>query len=159
TGRQPIGGEIAPGQYYLIALASGGANGSPLPPANVTGQINMSQTTGKIALVDNGDLLTGPGGCPVSTHVKDLVGYGTRADCREGIGTAVVSGALTTTALFRLGAGSIDTNDNRLDFNTGAPSPISTAPIVPLPPQVFTTDPTTNDTNIPRDASLEVTFT
>jgi hypothetical protein len=69
TGRQPLGGQIAPGQYYLIALASGGATGAPLPAANVIGSINISQTSGKLALVDNGDLLTGSTGCPVSTHV------------------------------------------------------------------------------------------
>jgi DNA/RNA endonuclease G (NUC1) len=159
TGRQPLGGLIAPGQYYLIALASGGTNGSALPAANVTGQINISQTAGKIALVDNGDLLTGPAGCAVSTHIQDLVGYGATADCWEGTGVAAVSGALTTTALFRLGSGSIDTNDNKADFSTAAPAPLSTAPIVQLPPQVFTTYPTTNDVDTPRDATIEVSFT
>src|SRR5262249_30090672 len=68
TGRQPLGGQIDPGHYYLIALASGGANGVQIPTANVTGAINISQTTGKLALVDNGDLLTGSTRCPVSTH-------------------------------------------------------------------------------------------
>ena len=33
---------IGAGEYYLIALASGGANGASLPPANITGQINMA---------------------------------------------------------------------------------------------------------------------
>ena len=54
-GKQPLGGTIAPGEYFLIALASSGAIGDPLPPANITGQINMSGTSGKIALVDNFD--------------------------------------------------------------------------------------------------------
>ena len=57
--KQPLGGTIAPGQYYLIALASGGANGAPLPPANINGQINMSGTNGKVALVDSFDGLVG----------------------------------------------------------------------------------------------------
>jgi hypothetical protein len=129
------------------------------PPANVNGQINMAQGAGKVALVDNGDTLTGAG-CPVSTHIKDLVGYGSTANCWEGTATAAVSGNLTATALFRLGAGVIDTNDNKADFvQSGPPNPFRTAPIVQLPPSVFTTDPTTNDTNVPRDATIEVSFT
>jgi DNA/RNA endonuclease G (NUC1) len=159
TGRQPLGGQIAPGQYYLISLASGGANGAPLPAANVIGAINISQTAGKLALVDNSDLLTGTAGCPVSTHVQDLVGYGTTADCWEGTGSAVVSSALTTTALFRLGSGLVDTNDNKADFFTSSPNPVSTAPIVSLPPQVFSTYPAANGVDIPLDATVEVTFT
>jgi DNA/RNA endonuclease G (NUC1) len=159
SGRQPLGGTIAPGQYYLIALASGGANGSPLPPANVTGQINISQTAGKLALVDNGDLLTGTAGCAVSTHIQDLVGYGSTADCWEGTGPAAVPAALTTTALFRMGSGAVDTNDNKADFSIATPVPSTTAPIVQLPPQVFTTYPTVNDVDIPLDATIEVTFT
>ena len=51
--RQPLGGTIAPGEYYLISLASGGEDGAPLPPANITGGlINMSVAIGKIALGD-----------------------------------------------------------------------------------------------------------
>ena len=92
TGRQPLGGQIAPGGYYLIALASGGAVGGPLPAANVNGSINIAQGAGKLALTDTGDLLTGTGGCPVSTHIQDLVGYGSTADCWEGSAVAAVSG-------------------------------------------------------------------
>ena len=162
SSRQPLGGTIAPGQYYLIAMASGGGGLAPLPPSNVSSQINMGQSAGKIAITDSGDLLTGAGGCPSSTHIKDLVGYGSTANCWEGTGPAAVPAALTTTALFRQGGGSIDTNDNKNDFFvTGPPNPALTpmAPIVPLPPAVFVTYPATNDTNIPRDATIEVTFT
>src|SRR5205085_753853 len=53
TNKQPLGGTIAPGEYFLVALASGGASGSPLPAANISGDINMSATTGKVALVSN----------------------------------------------------------------------------------------------------------
>ena len=47
----------------------------PLPPANIAGQINMSGTNGKIALVDSFDGLVG--NCPTGDpHVMDFVGYG-----------------------------------------------------------------------------------
>ena len=39
------------------------------------------------------------------------------------------------------------------------PAPASTTPIVQLPPVVFSTYPTTNGVDIPRDATIEVTFT
>jgi hypothetical protein len=39
-GKTPLGGPIAPGEYYLVKLASGGATGAPLPAANQTGLIN-----------------------------------------------------------------------------------------------------------------------
>ncbi len=40
---QPLGGAIAPGEYYLIGLATDNSTiGAPLPPANVNGDINMS---------------------------------------------------------------------------------------------------------------------
>jgi endonuclease G len=154
-GKQPLGGSIAPGEYFLIALASGGPDGGPLPPANVTGQINISGTSGKIALVDSFDGLVG--NCPTADpHVMDFVGYGS-ADCREGTSTATAPS--NTTSLFRLGGGSTDTDNNGSDFVTGPPAPRRTAPIVELGPLVLSTDPRTNGFNAPRDATIAVTFT
>ena len=153
--KQPLGGTIAPGQYFLIALASNGAIGATLPPANITGQINMSGTNGKVALVDNFDGLVG--NCPTGNpHVMDFVGYG-NADCREGTTTAPAPG--NSTAIFRLGSGSTDTDRNGSDFETGSPLPRQTAPIVELGPLVLSTDPRTNGSNAPRDATIVVTFT
>jgi endonuclease G len=155
SNKQPLGGTIGPGQYYLIALASGGAVGAPLPPANIAGEINLSGTNGKIALVDNFDGLVG--NCPISNlHIMDLVGYGS-ADCREGTTTAPAPG--TTTSIFRLNGGSTDTDRNGMDFVTGSPMPRRTAPIVELGPLVLSTDPIANGTNTPRDATIAVTFT
>jgi DNA/RNA endonuclease G (NUC1) len=153
--KQPLGGTIAPGQYYLIALASGGEDGTSLPPAQINGQINMSGTSGKLALVKSFDGLTG--NCPISDpHVMDFVGYGS-ADCREGTTTAPSPG--NTTAIFRADGGNTDTDRNGSDFVTGAPAPRQTAPIVELGPLVLGTDPRTNGANAPRDATIAVTFT
>src|SRR6185503_10653103 len=89
TNKQPLGGTLAPGEYFLVQLASGGANGSPLPvSANITGDINMSATTGKVALVSNSVSLSGS--CPNGTDpdIVDFLGYGSSASCFEGSNTA-----------------------------------------------------------------------
>ncbi len=154
-GKQPLGGVIGPGEYYLIALGSGGANGAPLPAAQINGQINMSASSGKIALVNSFDGLVG--NCPLGDpSLMDFVGYGS-PDCREG--AAPAPSPSNTTAIFRLGGGSIDTNNNGNDFVVGAPNPRQTAPIVELGPLVLGTDPRNNGANAPRDASMTITFT
>ena len=158
--KQPLAGTIAPGEYYLISLASGGANGAPLPTANVSGGlINMSATSGKIALVDNFEALAGV--CPkFSVHLRDLVGYGS-ANCREGSATAPAPGGATTntTAILRKLGGATDTNQNGDDFAIGAPNPRQTAPIVELGPYVLSSEPRSNATDAPRDATIQVTVT
>jgi DNA/RNA endonuclease G (NUC1) len=151
---QPLGGIMHPGEYYLISLASGGAVGAFLPTPNIDGDINMSGTTGKVALSKTGDALSG---CPVGdANLVDLVGYGT-ANCREG-GTNA-SAPSNTTAIFRKNGGFTDTNVNGADFQTGAPSPRRTTPIQEIGPAVLSTDPRNTGTNAPRDASITVTFT
>jgi DNA/RNA endonuclease G (NUC1)/predicted extracellular nuclease len=153
---QPLGGAIAPGEYYLIGLATGNASiGAPLPPANVNGDINMSATTGKVALVNSFDALVGP--CPTDdVTVVDFLGYGGTANCAEGTRAAAPS---NTTSLFRKNNGSTDTDNNLADFITGAPNPRRTAPIVEIGPAVFATDPRNGATSAPRDATIVISFT
>lgn len=153
---QPLGGIVQPGEYYLIALASGGAVGATLPLANVDGSINMSATAGKVALVSSGDPLEG--GCPLGdATLVDLVGFGTTATCREGATNA--PGGNNTTAMLRKNGGFTDTNVNGADFVTGAPNPRRTTPIVEIGPYVLSTDPRNNAGFAPRDANISVTFT
>jgi endonuclease G len=153
---QPLGGTIGVGEYYLIALGSGGGAGEELPPANINGAINMSATSGKIALVNSFGALSGQ--CPVGVAetVVDFVGYGT-ANCYES--HAAVSPTGSTRALFRRDDGATDTNDNRADFYVGAAAPRRMAPIVELGPLVLSTFPRPNGFNAPRDATIQVTFT
>ena len=156
SNRQPLGGTIAPGEYYLVGLGSGGANGSPLPPANVAGEVNLSATAGKVALVRSFDGLSG--NCPLSdASLADFVGYGSTADCGEGNKKASSPGSANS--LHRSNGGLADTNNNQADFQTGAPGPRRTSPVVELGPFVFGTDPRTNSTTAPRDASITVNFT
>jgi len=69
------------------------------------------------------------GTCP--TAVVDFVGFGSSANCFEGTGpTATLT---NTTAAIRKDGGRTETDDNKLDFATGAPAPRNTSSI-PLPP-------------------------
>ena len=152
----PLGGIIQPGEYYLVQLASGGAVGAVLPVLpNVSGDINLSATTGKVALVAGGDPLTG---CALSDPLLvDLVGFGTTANCREGAGNAPAPS--NSTSIYRKNGGFTDTNVNSADFVTGVPLPRRTAVISEIGPYVLNVDPRNNNTTAPRDASLTVTFT
>ncbi len=122
-----ISGTMAPGQYFLIQLSSGGANGAPLPTPDSTGSIALAATAGKVALVAGTTALTGSG-CPLATRIADFVGYGTTANCFEGSGRAPAPS--NTTADLRKAGGCTDTNDNAADFlvlvplprNSGAPA-------------------------------------
>jgi DNA/RNA endonuclease G (NUC1) len=159
SGLQPIGGTIGPGEYYLISLASGGAVGSPLPTANVVNNsgINMSGTTGKVALVSTGTPVPGPcSATATDTDIVDLVGYGT-ANCNEG-GTNAPAPS-NTTSDFRKNGGNTDTNVNGNDFLTGTPNPRRTTPIQEFGPAIVNTDPANNASAAPRDASMIITFT
>ena len=152
---QPLGGTIAPGEYLLVSLGSGNQDGAALPAANISGLINMSGTSGKIALTNSFDELVG--NCPIGdAHLMDLVGYGS-ADCREGTTTAPQGS--NTTSVLRLGNGATDTDRNGSDFISSAPNPRRTAPIVELGPLVLMSDPRKNGFNAPRDATLVITFT
>jgi hypothetical protein len=116
-------GTLAPGQYLLIQEASGGANGAPLPTPDIVGTISMASTGGKVALVNNTTLLNMA--CPLGPNVIDFVGYGSGASCFEGSGSTPAPGA--TNAILRVGQGCGDTNNNALNFVTGAPSPRNNA--------------------------------
>ncbi|HEY0726424.1 MAG TPA: DNA/RNA non-specific endonuclease, partial [Pyrinomonadaceae bacterium] len=157
TNKQPLGGTIAPGEYFLVELASGGANGAPLSVLpNISGDINMSATTGKIALVSNSISLSGS--CPngVDPDIVDFVGYGTSASCFDGGARAPAPS--NTSAVFRKLNGAQDTNQNGNDFQTATPNPRRTAPIVELGPWVAGTDPISDGFNAPYDATVTVDF-
>jgi DNA/RNA endonuclease G (NUC1) len=115
---------LQPGQYYLIQESQGAGGTDPLPTPDAIGTIPVSSTSTKVALVNNTTLITAA--CPnaAAAGIVDLVGYGT-TDCFEGSGTAPVLN--NTTADFRLNGGCFDTNDNSIDFVTGAPNPHNTS--------------------------------
>nr|BFE77810.1 hypothetical protein GCM10020093_004110 [Planobispora longispora] len=87
AGTVALSGTLAPGQYHLVQLA-GGANGAALPTPDSTGSVNMSGSSGKVALVRSAEGLACNGGSAPCTPeqtalIADLVGYGT-ANYSEG---------------------------------------------------------------------------
>ncbi len=118
---------LAPGKYWLVQLASGGAVGAALTPDAVpSSPTNMSATAGKVALVNSLTAIVSPSGsgCPSSfATVMDLVGYGSTANCSETAPTTpTISG--NATSVSRKSNGCQDTDNNSSDFtNTSPPVP------------------------------------
>jgi predicted extracellular nuclease len=118
NNRTNLSGSIAPGRYLLIKQAAGAGGTTALPEADITGNINMSGSAGKVALVRSIEPLTGTG-CPFAAVVEDFVGYGS-VNCSEGLSAPGLS---NETAALRAANGGIDTDNNRTDFAAGAPNP------------------------------------
>ena len=122
SNRTNLTGMIAPGGYYVVREGAGAA-GTLAVPANDSGNIAMSATAGKVALVSSTTALAGA--CPLAdATVVDFVGFGrgtSGANCFEGSGAAPTLS--NTTAALRKIDGAQDTNDNAVDFATGAPNP------------------------------------
>jgi hypothetical protein len=111
---------IQPGRYYLVR--EGGDRGiAPLPSPDATGNIAMSASSAKVALVKNSTALSGS--CPSSANIADFVGYG-NASCAE---TSPSPGLTKSTAAFRKLGGCTDTNNNSADFVVAAPAPRNSA--------------------------------
>jgi uncharacterized repeat protein (TIGR01451 family) len=151
-------GTIVPGQYFLVQLSSGGANGVTLPTPDATGSIAMAATAGKLALIAGTSALSGSG-CPLGGTVADFVGYGTTANCFEGLNHATAPS--NTTADFRKDGGCNDTNDNAADFLVSAPFPRNTSSplnncIPGTPPSLTISDVTIKEGNTGTTAA---TFT
>ena len=115
------------GQYYLIQEYSSGAVGISLPTPDFTYTINLSATAGKVALSNSITGLTAAdfnAAQPIGLTIIDFVGFGTTANCYEGLGAAPASSNIT--AVIRNLGGITDTNDNSLDFSIGLPTPRNT---------------------------------
>ncbi|HMB58210.1 MAG TPA: lamin tail domain-containing protein [Arenimonas sp.] len=109
---------LAPGQYFLVQEAAGAGVQPALPTPDSTGTLAMSGTTGKVALVANGTLLSGA--CPAAV---DMVGFGPTATCptTPAAPTALLS---NSTAAIRNSAGcATNTGSSSTDFTIAAPTP------------------------------------
>jgi predicted extracellular nuclease len=130
----PLSGTIDPGKYYLIQEAAGTTTGggtNPLPTPNATGSINMSATTGKVALMSTTTAIAAGNACPIGA--VDFVAYGAAppasgaVTCSEGSATGATPAPTiaNATADFRSGGGCLDTDNNTNDFvaTPAAPNP------------------------------------
>jgi hypothetical protein len=116
----PLTGSVSGGGLYLIGEAAGTGGTTGLPATQATGSINLSGTSGTVALVDNSTALTckTAADCAADSDVVDLVGYGT-AVIHEG--SADAPGLSNTTSAQRTTA--TDTDQNGTDFAAAAPTP------------------------------------
>ena len=135
-----LSGSLAPGQYYLVQMASGGAIGALLPTSDVTGSVNMAAAGGKVVLVNTTTGLTG-NGSPTAlippaqlALIVDLVGWG-NANFFEG---AAAPTTKNTTAVLRNSGGYAETDDNASDFSAGTPNPRNTSSALNIPPAITT---------------------
>lgn len=152
-------GTIPPGGYYLVQEAAGTGGTVALPAPDAIGTLAMSGTNGKVALVNDGTLLTTTG-CPFPATVVDFVGYGT-ANCFEGAATPALT---NTTAAIRGSGGCTETDANNADFATGAPTPRNSASSTNScsggAPQIAVSDVTASEGNSGATTfSFEVTVT
>lgn len=158
TLTDPPSGSLAPGQYYLVTLGSGGAAGVLLPTADASGTASISATAGKVALVNNSTALSVP--CPTGGNIVDFIGYGTTANCSE---TANAPAPSNTTADVRVTNGCTDTDNNSTDFAASAPTPRNTSSptnVCPPPTATSTATDTATITNTPTNTSTPtLTFT
>ncbi|NQD36725.1 nuclease [Permianibacter sp. IMCC34836] len=114
-----LAGVIAAGQYLLVQQASGAGGSEALPTPDFIGNIAMSASSGKVALVNNSTALNCANGCDVVSGVIDLVGFGSASSSE----TTPAPTLGNTLAALRKDNGCSDSNNNSSDFQTGAPSP------------------------------------
>lgn len=112
---------LAPGQHYLLRMASAGANGAALPTADSVSGIAMNPAGGKLVLLSNNTLITPGPPCPFSSSVVDLVGYGAGTNCFNG--SSAAPAPTNTSAALRVLNGCQNTFNNGADFAVGPPNP------------------------------------
>ena len=131
SGVIPLTGSIAPGEYYLVQGASGGATGSALPTPDASGSVNLSGSNGNVALATTTTALTClQAACATDDAVVDLVGFGS-GDTFAGSDQA--PSAENNTASVSRDHLSTNTADNAADFRSAAATPDAVNPEV-LPP-------------------------
>ncbi len=134
-------GTLAPGHFFLIQEASGGASGAPLPTPDANGAINLAATAGKVALVAGTTLLSavscpGDDGLtpfnPSVSAIADFLGYGSTANCYEGSGPPNISSTNSNARSIVRTTGCTDTNVNSADFSNPTTAPAARNTSSPL---------------------------
>jgi len=114
---------IKPGGHLLIKFGGNGINGQPITISDINlNPFPISDTGGQIVLVAKDKTLPFsycPAAPDLTGVVVDYVGYGT-AICYEG---TVTLAPPPDKALWRVGGGCTDNNDNLADFSFATPNP------------------------------------
>ncbi|MFB7138418.1 DNA/RNA non-specific endonuclease [Gottfriedia sp. NPDC056225] len=118
-------GTISSHQYYLIKEASGGGGTVDLPTSDVTGTINLSASSGKVALANVTTSVSGS----TSSNVVDFVGFGSANDS-ETSPTGTLS-ATTSTERKDNNGGTTQGNGNGWDTNNNANDFVITSSLLP----------------------------
>ena len=134
TASTSLGSGIIPaGAYFLVQEAAGGAGTTNNPTPNVTGSINLSATTGKVALALSGTAPSSTAGAvTLGNGLIDFVGFGTANQFLTAVGPApsvtnsISRGTVTTTP-----------TNNSTDYTAGAPSPQTTTPVLVPEPSIY----------------------
>jgi endonuclease G, mitochondrial len=118
-------GSIGAHQYYLIQEASGGGGTVNLPTANVIGTINLSATSGKVALAKVTTSVSGS----TDSNVIDFVGYGSANNAE----TSPVGTLSATTSAERRdnNGGTVQGQGNGWDTNNNANDLFITSSLAP----------------------------
>ena len=147
-----LSGTIPAHGYYLIQQAAGAGGSAALPTPDATGNIAMSATSGKIALLGNNILLSGA--CPVGAQIVDLVGFGS-ATCFEGGGPSTAPSNSMSIQRAVTGA---DSDNNVADFSTSAPNPKNSVRDV-TPPAIISLVPAGNALDAGTSFTATINFT
>jgi endonuclease G len=133
---------LNPGQYYLVQLGSMGTAGASLPvtPDTTTSNLNLSASSGKVALVTSGLAINTCGSSATPCNASQLalmvdwVAYGAAGNGAANVGEdgnpSVNNGVALTSSqgAVRKTAGCTDTDNNFLDFDVvAAPVPRNTS--------------------------------
>ncbi|PGZ94513.1 MULTISPECIES: DNA/RNA non-specific endonuclease [Bacillaceae] len=120
-----LSGSIGAHQYILIKEASGGGGTIDLPTADVTGTINLSASSGKVALAKATTAVSGS----ADSNVVDFVGFGSANDSE----TTPVGTLSATTSVERKdnNGGTAQGQGNGWDTNNNANDFVNTSSIVP----------------------------
>jgi len=122
------GGIVQPGQYYLIQVGPAGSAGTafPVAPDEVTPNLTMSASNGKVALVTSAFPPNTCGAtaspCPLpDPNIIDLVAWGTANNAEGGAATNGGSSLTSVQGNVRKNGGCQETDNNNNDFDIASP--------------------------------------
>ncbi|NOU63324.1 Ig domain-containing protein group 2 domain-containing protein [Paenibacillus sp. LMG 31461] len=148
TNITPLTGTIKAHSFYLIQEAAGtGTTMASLPTPDASGTIAMAGPSGKVALVNKTEAITGR----TNPSVIDFVGYGAANDS-EGLSTAALTNPTSAQRKAEDGSNSAadkgagwDTDNNNTDFvvgpiitprNSATPAVVVTKSSQPIPQNI-----------------------